>query len=105
MKAILIYNPMSGKQNFEDRIPWIKAQIKTKYKQVDIRKTNHPEHAIEIAKEACEKAYDLLVISGGDGTFNECVNGIMDYDYKPLIGYIPSGTTCDIGMKIGRAHV
>lgn len=92
---------MSGKQNIEDKIPWIIEQIKIKYKQVDVRKTNHPEHAIEISKEACEKKYDLLIISGGDGTFNECVNGIMNYDYKPQIGYIPSGTTCDIGMSLG----
>jgi diacylglycerol kinase (ATP) len=101
MKAILIYNPTSGKQNFINHIPWIKEQIKTQYDQFDIKETNHPGHATEIAKEACEKRYDLLVISGGDGTFNECVNGIMDYEYKPKIGYIPSGTTCDIGMSLG----
>ncbi len=101
MKAILIYNPVSGKQVFEEYISHIEEKIKTQYQTLDIRKTNHPGHAEEIAREACEKKYDLMVISGGDGTFNECVNGIMSYDYKPRIGYIPSGTTCDIGMSLG----
>ncbi|QWB99978.1 diacylglycerol kinase family lipid kinase [Mycoplasmatota bacterium] len=101
MKAILIYNPTSGKQNFEYYIPFIKEKIKTKYKQLDISPTKYPEHAIDIAKEACENKYDLLLVSGGDGTFNECVNGVMKQDYKPKIGYLPSGTTCDIGISLG----
>lgn len=101
MKAILIYNPKSGKQNFKNEIPWIKEQINTVYEVLDVRETNHPKHATEIAKNACEDHYDLLIISGGDGTFNECINGIMDYEYQPKIGYIPSGTTCDIGMSLG----
>ena len=101
MKAILIYNPKSGKQKFKSYIPWISEQIRTKYSQFDVRETNHPGHATEIAKEACQNHYDLLIISGGDGTFNECVNGIMAYKKRPKIGYIPSGTTCDIGMSLG----
>lgn len=101
MKAILIYNPMSGKQKFKDNIPWITEQIKTKYDHLDIRETDHPGHATEIASEACENHYDLLIISGGDGTFNEAINGVMDFETKPKIGYIPSGTTCDIGMSLG----
>lgn len=101
MKAILIYNPVSGKQNLDKHLPLIEKRIKTKYETLDIVPTKYPEHATDIAKEACEKKYDLLLISGGDGTFNECVNGIMNHDYKPKIGYIPSGTTCDIGMSLG----
>lgn len=101
MKAILIYNPKSGKQNFEDYIPHIKKRILSKYSHLDIRSTEYPKHAIEIAKEACELKYDLLIVSGGDGTFNECVNGIMSHNKRPEIGYIPSGTTCDIGMSLG----
>jgi len=101
MKAILIYNPVSGKQKFKDYLPLIEKRIKIKYSVLDIKETNHPEHAVEIAMKACEEDYDLLIISGGDGTFNECINGIMKYDKKPKIGYIPSGTTCDIGMSLG----
>ncbi|HKL47675.1 MAG TPA: diacylglycerol kinase family protein [Candidatus Izemoplasmatales bacterium] len=101
MKAILIYNPVSGKQKFYDYLPLIEDKIKTKYEILDIVSTTGPEHAVEIAKDACENRYDLLIISGGDGTFNECINGVMSHDYKPSIGYIPSGTTCDIGMSLG----
>ncbi|MCF7923949.1 MAG: diacylglycerol kinase family lipid kinase [Candidatus Izimaplasma sp.] len=101
MKAMLIYNPKSGKQKFKENIKNIEDKLKTKYSNILIRETNHPMHAQDIAKEACDLNVDLLLISGGDGTFNECVNGIMKQDYKPKIGYIPSGTTCDIGMSLG----
>jgi diacylglycerol kinase (ATP) len=101
MKALLIYNPKSGKQKFKDYLPYIEDKLKFKYQTFNIRETDYPGHAVELAKEACEKSYDLLIISGGDGTFNECINGIMAYDNKPKIGYIPSGTTCDIGMSLG----
>lgn len=101
MKAILIYNPMSGKQTFKDNLPWITDQIKTKYDTLDIFETNHPGHATEISRQACQEDYDLIIISGGDGTFNECINGVMAFEKKPKIGYLPSGTTCDIGMSLG----
>ena len=100
-KAILIYNPKSGNQKFENKLDYVINSLKQKYDDVLVCRTNHPGHATEFAKEACEDKYDLMVIVGGDGTFNECVNGIMEYSERPLIGYIPAGTCCDIGMSLG----
>lgn len=98
---MLIYNPKSGKQNFKNNLNLIEDKLKTKYNEIIIKETNHPLHAVELAKKACDIKVDLLLISGGDGTFNECVNGLMEKSYRPIIGYIPSGTTCDIGMSLG----
>ncbi len=36
-----------------------------------------------------------LVVIGGDGSFNEAVNGIVDFD-KTLFGFIPCGTGNDL---------
>lgn len=63
--------------------------------------TNSMGHATALAKKACEDHVDMMVIVGGDGTFNECVNGLMDYEERPVIGYIPAGTCCDIGHTLG----
>ena len=43
----------------------------------------------------------MLVCSGGDGTLNEVVTGVMKLNHKPVIGYIPSGSTNDFGKSIG----
>ena len=37
--------------------------------------------------------YDLIVCRGGDGTFSEMLNGLMQLESIPPIGFIPSGTT------------
>ncbi len=98
---MVIYNPKSGNQKFEDKLDFVVNLLKDKYDDVFVCKTNNPGHATDLASTACEGNYDLLVIVGGDGTFNECVNGMMEYEHRPRIGYIPSGTCCDIGMSLG----
>ena len=100
-KAILIYNPKSGNQKFEEKLDFVIDSLRKKYDDVFVCKTNHPGHATEYARVACELKYEIMIIVGGDGTFNECVNGMMEYEYRPTIGYIPSGTCCDIGMSLG----
>ncbi|MBO4887510.1 MAG: YegS/Rv2252/BmrU family lipid kinase [Firmicutes bacterium] len=45
--------------------------------------------------------YDLLVISGGDGTLHECINAVMEMPesvHMP-IGYIPAGSTNDFAVS------
>jgi len=37
--------------------------------------------------------YDLIICSGGDGTLDEVVTGMMQMDEKRPIGYIPMGST------------
>ena len=45
--------------------------------------------------------YDLVVCSGGDGTLNETLNGIMPLESRPRLGYIPAGTTNDFATSLG----
>ena len=48
--------------------------------------------------------YEKVVISGGDGTLNEAVCGMIDGKVKAPLGYIPAGTTNDFAhsLKIPR---
>lgn len=45
--------------------------------------------------------YDMLVVSGGDGTFNEAMDGVMNAGIDIPIGYIPSGSTNDFANGLG----
>ena len=47
------------------------------------------------------KAYDLIVAIGGDGTFNEVMDGVLTADLDVRIGYIPAGSTNDFGSSLG----
>jgi diacylglycerol kinase (ATP) len=100
-RAIIIYNPKSGKQDFQPKLENVVGKFEAATFLVDSYATAYPGQATELARVACEEQYDLLVIVGGDGTFNECVNGMMDFAKRPTIGYIPAGTCCDIGHTLG----
>ncbi len=96
----IIYNPVSGKKDFESHLDYVEKRFVEAGYNVTIKSTKRPKHAISIAKDACDNKVDLMVISGGDGTFHECLNGIDKAEYKPLIGYIPSGTACDLASTL-----
>ena len=44
---------------------------------------------------------DIVAVSGGDGTLNEVIDGMITAGHKTKIGYIPSGSTNDFANSIG----
>lgn len=46
------------------------------------------------------QSVDLVVCCGGDGTFNETVNGILRCGIPVPIGYIPAGSTNDFAASL-----
>ena len=44
---------------------------------------------------------DTVVVSGGDGTLNEVIDGLISAGHKTQIGYIPSGSTNDFAHSVG----
>ncbi|MFH0993276.1 MAG: YegS/Rv2252/BmrU family lipid kinase [bacterium] len=101
MRTMIVYNPMSGKQTFAGHLQYVVKRLSLNNHTVTTYQTAYPGQATELARKACEDRFDRLIIVGGDGTFNECVNGMMDFAYRPTIGYIPAGTCCDIGHTLG----
>jgi diacylglycerol kinase (ATP) len=65
--------------------------------------TVYPTHAIELAKQAAEEGYDLVVALGGDGTVHEVMNGLMQVpEYKrPTMGIVPMGSGNDFAYSMG----
>ena len=44
---------------------------------------------------------DAILCSGGDGTLNHVVNAIMRMCNKPILSYIPAGSTNDFAKGLG----
>lgn len=99
-KCAIIYNPVSGKKEFKDKVNDVVKRLENHDYSVTIMPTKSPKHAITLTKEVCTGDYDLLIISGGDGTFHECLNGLSNCEKSPTIGYIPSGTACDLANTL-----
>lgn len=98
-KLLLIYNPHSGK----GQLTWNLGEIIEMYTENGYIVTSYPtqceKDAINIVTQYADQ-YEMIVCSGGDGTVSEIMNGLIDMDNPPVIGYIPSGTTNDFATSL-----
>lgn len=99
MKCVYIFNPKSGKQKNSKTADYVVDKLKEKFDIVDVMPTSKKGDAHTFALNACGK-YDVLVVSGGDGTINEIINAISKEENRPSIGYIPTGTTNDLAHSL-----
>jgi YegS/Rv2252/BmrU family lipid kinase len=65
--------------------------------------TVYPTHATEIAHQAANDGYKLVIIAGGDGTIHEVLNGLMvlPKTRRPRLGIVPLGSGNDFAHAIG----
>ena len=99
-KLLFIFNPKSGKGQLAPDLMEVLNIFASGGYELTVHPTQRALDAYETIKDrACE--YDLLVLSGGDGTLNECVRAMMSLDplQRPIIGYIPSGTVNDFATS------
>lgn len=101
-RLLFIFNKHAGKGKIAKNLAEIIDVFTRKGYLVTVITTQHPDHMQELIAE-CAADYDMLVISGGDGSLQEAVTGIaaLDRDKRPLFGYIPAGTTNDFARSIG----
>lgn len=97
-KVLVIYNPCSGCDLSRKSVKDFYDAFTPKRFDLTVIRTQKRNDARRIAYEIAEK-YDLIVSAGGDGTFNEVINGIMP-SLKPL-AYYPNGTTNDTAKTLG----
>lgn len=99
-KAIVIVNPTSGKEEGQTYGPEVQKILQDMYDDVVLKWTEAEGDATRFAREACREGVDAIYALGGDGTVNECVNGIAPEDNRPAFGFIPLGTVNDLGRVL-----
>ena len=65
--------------------------------------TVYPTHAIDLAAQAANEGYELVIAAGGDGTVHEVINGLMQApkEKRPRLGVVPLGSGNDFAHAIG----
>lgn len=98
-KLAFIYNPRAGKGNINNYFSDIIATFSEEDYEITLIPTKHRNHCCEyILSEG--KRFDKVVVAGGDGTVNEAFNALVTLgDDKPVLGYIPMGTTNDFAAS------
>jgi diacylglycerol kinase (ATP) len=101
-KVKIILNPMADMGNAW-RIARDLRSITEQHGGVDWSGTVYPGHAIDLAKQAGEQGYDMVIAMGGDGTVHEVINGLMNVsdEKRPVLGVVPAGSGNDFAHAIG----
>ena len=101
-KTKIILNPMADMGNAW-RVANDLRPLITQYGNADWSGTVYPTHATELAKQAGEQGYEMIVAMGGDGTVHEVVNGLMllPAEKRPILGVVPVGSGNDFAHAIG----
>lgn len=98
-RMLLIINPKSGKGTIRSRL----LEVTDIFIKEGYDVTIYISQKIGDAREKVEKVakyYDLVICSGGDGTLDEVVSGMMVSERKCPIGYIPAGSTNDFADSL-----
>lgn len=98
-RLLFVVNPNSGKGEMRHHIvDCVDAFVRAEF-EVTLYTTQKSGDATRIVMERGAE-FDRIVCSGGDGTLNETVAGLMALNEKPALGYIPSGTTNDFASSL-----
>ncbi|MGN1480695.1 diacylglycerol/lipid kinase family protein [Porcipelethomonas sp.] len=100
-KLYFIFNLQSGKATIGSKLGNVIDMFTKAGYEVTARPTQERLDACAASKYACSMGYDLIVCSGGDGTLNEVIQGVMKSEDKVPIGYIPAGSTNDFARGVG----
>ena len=99
----VIVNPIAGAGRTVRKWPQIMSLLKSIGLSFEYDLTEASGHAIELAKSAAKKGYELVVSVGGDGTINEIVNGLYNAGNirDVTLGIISTGVGSDFIRTIG----
>lgn len=98
-KLLFIVNAGAGKGQIKNHL----LEILDIFNKAGYEPTVHITQCVLDAKETVKKkaeGYDILVCSGGDGTLNEVVSGMMELGIQIPLCYIPAGSTNDFAASL-----
>jgi YegS/Rv2252/BmrU family lipid kinase len=95
---ILIFNPIAKKATGR-KIVRASYFLKSRGYNVEVLFTEQKGHAENLAREAIEESPSLIIAAGGDGTFNEVINGIAGSEVPMAL--LPLGTTNVLAKELG----
>ena len=98
-KVLFIVNPKSGKGSIRSKLlDIVDIFVKAGF-DLTLYISQSAGDARAKAKEV-EGRYELVICSGGDGTLDEVISGMMECEKRSAIGYIPCGSTNDFAHSL-----
>lgn len=98
-KALFVYNPKAGKAMIRGKLSEILELLEQGGYETTVRPTTKRGDACAYVRDRSPET-ELVVCSGGDGTLDEVVTGMLASGRNTPIGYIPAGSTNDFGGSL-----
>jgi len=98
-KMLFVMNPYAGTRRANRFLPDILALFNRAEYTVITHMTAGPGDCAAVVERLAPQM-DVVVCCGGDGTFNETVNGILRSGADVPVGYIPAGSTNDFAASL-----
>ncbi|MBQ7186687.1 MAG: diacylglycerol kinase family lipid kinase [Ruminococcus sp.] len=98
-KLLLVFNPHAGKGLIKNHL----CDIINIFTRGGYEVTAYPTQAKNDGMNKIitdGNRYDVIVVSGGDGTLSEAVKAVMTMGTKVPLGYIPAGSTNDFASSM-----
>jgi diacylglycerol kinase (ATP) len=103
-----VLNPQAGAGRAGRAIDQLKRAIDSRFQAWDLRVTEGPGHATELAAGAAAQGARLVVAVGGDGTCHEVVNGLAPAGRADpaaaAFSLLPAGTGSDLQRSLKIPH-
>ncbi len=100
-RVVAIVNPVSGRGAVAPLVRRVKRALLRAGGTLEVRVTNNPGHATELASQVGDDVEAVLVV-GGDGTVCEVVNGLFGKAVPSVI--LGTGTENLLAREFGMPH-
>ncbi|MHC1749250.1 MAG: diacylglycerol kinase family protein [Cellulosilyticaceae bacterium] len=95
-QAVLLYNPKAGNRQIVNSLDYITERLQGMGYELKLYRSDAKGAITQyIIDQIDPDKVDLILISGGDGTINECINGLATKDKTIPVAILPLGTAND----------
>ncbi len=77
-RTFVVANPQARAGEVQREWDRIERMLRAKLPELDYAFTEGPDHATLLTRQALREGWEMVVAVGGDGTFNEVVNGFFE---------------------------
>ena len=98
-KVLFIVNPKSGKGLIKNHLLSIVDIFTQSGMEITLYTSQCEQDAVRIIRERVGE-FETVICSGGDGTLDEVITGMMQCGQIRPVGYIPSGSTNDFANSL-----
>lgn len=98
-KMLFLMNPFAGTRKANKVLANLLTLFNRNEHEVCVHMTAGPGDGARVV-ETRAADFDLIVVAGGDGTFNEAITGLLRSGVDCPLGYIPCGSTNDFANSL-----